>query len=81
MSAMAHTEILYTDDFGEVTEEQWQLYRERNVSPSDHSDLEAVYGAGEAGRDRILDAVREFSRHGQYSGFQMVRAAQRRDQP
>lgn len=75
---MTDTEILYTDDYGEVTEEQWQLYRERNVSPSDHADLEAVYGRGEMSREQILGAVREFSRDGQYSSFHMVRAAQRR---
>ncbi len=77
-SSMTTDNTVYTDDYGHVTEEQWQLYRERNVSPSDHDELLEVYGRGEAGRDRILAAVREFSRNGQYQSYDMVRAAQRR---
>lgn len=76
---MASTEkLVYTDAYGNVTEEQWQLYRERNVSPSDHDELLDVYGQGDASRVLILAAVREFSRDGQYESFHMIRAAQRR---
>ena len=76
---MASTEkLVYTDAYGNVTEEQWQLYRERNVSPSDHDELLDVYGHGDAGRDLILAAVREYSRNGQYQSYDMIRAAQRR---
>lgn len=75
---MSDVQTTYTDDYGHVTEEQWQLYRERNVSPADHDELLQVYGRGETGRDQILAAVREFTRDGNYSSFHMVRAAQRR---
>ncbi len=76
---MASTEkLVYTDAYGNVTEEQWQLYRERNVSPSDHDELLGVYGHGDAGRVLILAAVREYSRNGQYESYDMIRAAQRR---
>lgn len=74
---MSETTV-YTDAYGDVTEEQWQLYRERNVSPADHDELLDVYGRGDSGRDMILAAVREFSRDGQYSSYDMQRAAQRR---
>jgi hypothetical protein len=76
---MASTDdLVYTDAYGNVTEEQWRLYRERNVSPSDHDELLDVYGRGDAGRVLILAAVREFSRDGQYQSYDMIRAAQRR---
>ncbi len=74
-------ETVYTDDYGQVTEEQWQLYRERNVSPADHDDLLEVYGRGAASRELILAAVREFSREGMYRGYDMLRAADRRARP
>lgn len=70
--------LVYTDAYGDVTEEQWQLYRERNVSPADHDGLLEVYGRGDAGRALILAAVREYSRDGQYQSYDMIRAAQRR---
>lgn len=75
---MATDETVYTDAYGQVTEEQWKLYRERNVSPSDHDELLDVYGRGDAARVLILAAVREYSRNGQYESFDMIRAAQRR---
>ena len=76
---MSSTEdLVYTDAYGNVTEEQWQLYRERNVSPADHQELLGVYGHGDAGRVLILAAVREYSRNGQYESYDMIRAAQRR---
>lgn len=70
-------QTIHTDSYGDVTEEQYQLYRERNVSPSDHDELLEVYGHGSASRDLILAAVREFSRDGQYQSYDMVRAAKR----
>jgi hypothetical protein len=76
---MASTDdLVYTDAYGNVTEEQWQLYRERNVSPADHDELLEVYGRGDAARVVILAAVREYSRDGQYQSYDMIRAAQRR---
>lgn len=75
---MSDHDLTYTDDYGVVTEEQWQLYKERNVSPADHDELLEVYGRGELGREQILAAVREFSRDGQYQSYFMIRAAQRR---
>jgi len=75
---MAAENTVYTDAYGQITEEQWQLYRERNVSPSDHDELLEVYGRDGAGRDLILAAVREYSRDGQYQSYDMIRAAQRR---
>ncbi len=72
-------ETIYTDDYGPVTDEQWQLYRERNVSPADHDELLDVYGRGAASRDLILAAVRDCSRDGMYDSYLMaVRAARAR---
>ncbi|MEB3022912.1 MULTISPECIES: hypothetical protein [Mycolicibacter] len=75
---MSTDNTMYTDAYGQVTEEQWQLYRERNVSPSDHEELLDVYGRTDAGRAQILAAVREYTRDGQYQSYDMIRAAQRR---
>lgn len=74
---MSEAQTTYTDDYGLVTEEQWQLYRERNVSPADHDELLDVFGRSDAGRDQILAAVREFSRGGMYSSFKMLSAQHR----
>ena len=71
-------QTIYTDDYGNVTDEQYQLYKERNVAPADHDELLSVYGYGDAGRAQILAAVREFTRDGMYSGWHMAQAAQRR---
>lgn len=70
-------ELIGTDRYGHVTQEQYDLYREHNVSTADHEDLLDVYGHGEINRPQILDAVREFSRDGMYEGYDMIRAAQR----
>lgn len=72
---MSGKTIVYTDDYGDVSEEQWKLYKERNVSPSDHDTLQEVYGRDARGRDMILAAVREFSRAGQYQEYDMITAA------
>lgn len=77
---MSQTNTIYTDAYGDVTAEQLELYRKRNVSPADHDELLEVYGRGEEGRAAILAAVREYTRDGLYSSFDMVRAAQRRGQ-
>ncbi|MFA5709317.1 hypothetical protein [Mycolicibacterium sp.] len=75
---MSDVQTVYTDDYGDVTEEQWRLYRERNVSPSDHDELLEVYGRDESAREQIVAAVREFTRDGgSYSSYHMVQAAQR----
>lgn len=78
IGSMSSESTIYTDAYGDVTREQWDLYREFNVSPSDHDLLLEVYGRSSIGRTLILSAVREYSRGGQYSEFRMARAAQRR---
>jgi hypothetical protein len=75
---MSDVQTILTDDYGKVTKEQWQLYRERNVSPADHDELLDVYGHDDAAREQILAAVREFTRNGMYSCYEMGRAARRR---
>lgn len=69
--------LLYTDAYGEVTGAQYRLYRKFNVSPSDHDTLQMVYGDGPGGRDRIMAAVRQYAKDGQYEDYLMVSAAQR----
>ncbi|BBY54130.1 hypothetical protein H7J07_05835 [Mycobacterium koreense] len=75
---MSSDTTVYTDSYGEVSEAQWRLYRECNVSPSDHDMLVEVYGGGPIGRDQIMAAVREFTRDGMYREFDMVRDARRK---
>lgn len=75
---MSDAKTIYTDDFGNVTEEQWQLYKKFNVSPADHTELVEVYGSGDPARESILEAVRKFTHDGMYSSYHMVRDAQRR---
>ncbi|KXO91075.1 Uncharacterised protein (plasmid) [Tsukamurella tyrosinosolvens] len=71
-------QTIYTDDYGDVTEQQYQLYRESNVSPADHDELVDIYGSGDVARDQILAAVREFTRGGMYSCWDMAQAALQR---
>lgn len=38
--------VIFHEMFGNVTRAQLAAYRKHNVSPSDHDDLEAIYGEG-----------------------------------
>lgn len=66
-------ETIYTDSYGDVTEEEWKVCRKHNVSPSDHDMLVEVYGRSD--HEAIVDAIKKFSRNGSYQEYDMIKVA------
>lgn len=60
--------MVFDERFGEITFAQRAAYRKYNVSQSDHDDLVDMFGTNHAG---ITAAVKEFSRDGMFSSYEM----------
>jgi hypothetical protein len=56
-------DVIYTDSYGDVERDQFALYRKANVSPSDHTDIVALFGSDHVG---AMEFVRKHMINGSY---------------
>lgn len=59
-------EVMFHESYGELTKEQYRIYKQYNVSPSDHDMLVAIYRNDPF---LITRAVKAFSKNGQFSEY------------
>lgn len=58
------SEVIYTDDYGDVTRRMWNLWRKRNVTPAEHDDMVDHFGRG--AHDEMVEWVESHTVDGSY---------------